>query len=92
MNNIINIYTVMTRVVTVNVSDELYKRLENISNLEERSKSFFIKKGLEKVLAEREKANQKKFIATAKLIREKAKEKGLNKEATKLLKELGFDE
>ena len=82
----------MSKVVTVNIPDDLYKRLSDISDIEERSKSFFIKKGLEKVLSEREEQSKKKFLATANLIREKAKKKGLNKEADKLLKELGFEE
>ena len=77
----------MSKIVTVNISDDLYQRLSNISDVEERSKSFFIKKGLEKLLSEREKESKKKFLATANLIREKA-----NKEADKLLKELGFEE
>lgn len=69
----------MSKVITVNVPDDLYKRLEDVSNKEERSKSFFIKKGLERILTEREKANKKKFVSTANLIREKAAKKGLDK-------------
>ena len=60
------------KIITANITVELYKKCEEYSAFEERSKNFFIKKGLEKIFQDRKIQAQKA--------------------ASKLLKELGFDE
>ena len=79
------------KVITANIPKDLYDQLEEISNTEERSKSFFIKKGLEKILFEKQNKKKKEFLKTTNLIRKKALDKSLEKKTNKLLKELGFE-